>query len=117
MKLLTFISGRQTLERGRVQIWNPRPLEYSSPLMQDMGGSRHHRKSFATGSSSTPSLGKSINTLHTSPVESEGCSSVSFQLPGVPILVFYVGPDRMDNKEMSFLALESNSIFTVLPEF
>ena len=33
-------------------------------------------------------------------------------MPGVPILVFFVGSDRIDNEKMSFLTLDSNATLT-----
>lgn len=100
------------MERGRVQIWTPRPLEFSLPAPQDNRNNRHHRKSVVTASSNALSFGNSFTTLVTYPVETEDSSSVSFQMPGVPIVVFFVGPDRIDSEEMSFVTLNSNATLT-----
>lgn len=118
VKLLTYVStglwgGKQTVERGRIQIWTPRPLEPSLPSTQDNHDSRQHRKSVVTASSNALSFGNSFTTLVTSPVETEDASSVSFQMPGVPIIVFFVGPDRIDSETMSFLTLDSNEALTI----
>lgn len=116
VKLLTYVStglfgGKQTVERGRIQIWTPRPLEPSLPSTQDKGATQHHRQSVVTASSNAFSFGNSFTTLVTSPVETEDSSSVSFQMPGVPILVFFVGPDKDDGEQMSFLTLDSKAVF------
>lgn len=122
VKLLTYMStglfgGKQTVERGRIQIWTPRPLERSLPSTQDNNASRHHRKSVVTASSNALSFGNSFTTLVTSPVQTENSSSVSFQMPGVPMLVFFVGPDKVDSEEMSFLTLNSMAAFPFSSDF
>lgn len=100
------------MERGRIQIWTPRPLESSLPSAQDNRDTRHHRKSVVTASSNALSFGNSFTTLVTCPVQTEDSSSVSFQMPGVPILVFFLGPDIIDSEKMSFLTLKSNATHT-----
>ena len=100
------------MERGRIQIWTPRPLEPSLGSIKDNRDTRQHRKSAVTTSSNALSLGNSFTTLVTSPVETEDSSSVSFQMPGVSVLVFFVSPDRIDGEKMSFLTLDSNAALT-----
>ena len=114
-KAFSLSKGEQTLERGRVQMWNPRPLAGSSPFAQDSGVNRHHGKSVITFASNAPSPEKSFKTSYTSPVQTEGSSSVSFQKPGVPILVFLVVP--VNSEELSFLTLESIAVLTPLTDF
>lgn len=103
-----FSKGKQTFERGRVQMWNPRPLTSPSPSAQDNDATRHHRNSVITTASNAPSSEKSFTTNFTSPVQTGGSSSVSFQKPGVPILVFFVVP--VNGEELSFLTLESTAV-------
>lgn len=116
---MTYVStglfgSKQAREHGRLQIWNPRLLERLGPDIQQGGNSSKHRRSVATGSSTAPSVAKSFSTAHTSPVQSEGSTSFNFQIPGLPILVFYLEPDAGDKNEVSFLSLQSNKVFLLL---
>lgn len=118
VKLLTYVStglwgGKQTVERGRIQIWTPRPLEPALTSTRANRDTRQHRKSVVSASSNALSSGNSFTTLVTSPFETEDSSSVGFQMPGVPILVFFVGPERINSEEMSFLTLDSNAPLTI----
>ncbi len=92
-----------------MQIWNPKRLEQPQPNHGQPGDSVQHRKSVATGStapSMAPSVGKSSATSHSSPIMTENATAFSFEMPGMPNLVFYLSADGR-GEEMSFLAIES----------
>lgn len=115
IKVLSYTStgifkGKQTPERGRVQIWNPRQREPLGPNNLS-GDFSNHRKSVATGSSTAPSLVKSISTTHRSLVQTEDSLGVSFQPIGLPMLVFFLEPDSADGHELSFLTIQSKTLF------
>ena len=114
VKVLSYVStglfrGRQTSERGRMQIWNPRQLEGIGPKSPQVGDPTRRRRSVATGSSTAPSLVKSISTADTSSVQTRDSVGISFQLPGLPMLVFYLEPDKPGDDSVSFLTIQSNS--------
>lgn len=104
----SFPRRKKTWERGRVQIWNQRQLERPAPAYPNSPDSWKQRRSVATGSSTAPSVTRSFSTAYTSPVETMGSSSVSFQMPGLPILVFYLAPSASNSEELSFLRIQSD---------
>ncbi|KAL9131579.1 MAG: hypothetical protein Q9217_000536 [Psora testacea] len=109
-----FFSGKKTAEVGRIQIWNPRRLERCIPQAQIHAAEfSQHRWSVTTGSSTALSVSKTFSTAHTSPVATKDTISYSFELPGLPILVFYLKAEDSDNDELSFLTIQMDSMTIV----
>lgn len=111
VKTLTFTSrsrfrgGKQTRERGRVQIWNPRRLECLRPNNSQGGDFPIPRKSVRTGSfalSITSSMARSFASSYTSSVMAETTTGFNFEMPSTPMLVFYLRADEPGKHEMSF---------------
>lgn len=109
-----FSRGKKTAERGRLQIWNPRRLERAQPSNGQFADMSKHRRSVATGStgpstapSTALSLAKSFTTSYTFPITTENTTGFNFEMPGLPILVFYLRADESGKEEMSFLSVES----------
>lgn len=112
VKLLTFMStglfGRKpTVERGKVQIWVPQRFERPLSYGKDDNTSRQAREPVWTASSTAPSLTRRFTMLRTTPIQTEDSSSVTCQMPDVPKLVFFVGPDTADGGKLSLLTIES----------
>ena len=103
--------GEKTAEVGRVQIWNPRRLERLVPKVRSPSGdSLQRRQSATTGSSSPASVTKTFSTAHTSFVENKDLDqtiSYEFELPRLPIAVFYLQTDKSSESNMSFLMIQS----------
>lgn len=114
VKTLTYTStsifrGKQTAERGRVQIWNPRRLERRRPNDSQGVDFSKQRESVVTGSlapSTAPSMARSFTTSYTSAVINETTTGFNFEMPSLPILVFYLRADEPGKEEMSFLTVE-----------
>lgn len=112
VKILTYTStglfrGKQTLEQGRLQIWNPKRLERPRPNNSQGGDFSKHRNSVATGSSSyAPSMARSFATSYTSEAISETTTAFNFEMPSLPILVFYLRADEPGNEKMGLLSIE-----------
>lgn len=113
IKTITYTSaslfrGKQISERGRVQIWNPKRLECPQLVNGPVDSSLHRRSvtTMSTVPSLAPSMGKSFLISPKSAL-SENVMGFSFEMPGLPILVFYLRSDNSDKEEMSFLSIES----------
>lgn len=112
VKILTYTStgmfrGKQTREQGRVQIWNPRRLERPRPANSQGGDFSKHRNSVATVSPSfATSMARSFATSYTSEAISDTTTAFNFEMPGLPILVFYLRADEPGKEEMSLLSVE-----------
>ena len=121
-----WIGGKKTAEVGRVQIWNPRRLERLVPKVRTPGVESFQRQQSATtGSSSPVSVAKTVSTAHSSIVSSSQVSSAktvstantsfvenkdtvsyNFELPRLPIAVFYLQAEKNNNCDMSFLMIQ-----------
>ena len=96
-------SGKWNSEVGRLQIWSPRQME--KPIAANVS---QQRLSVTTASSNALSVAKSFHTAYTSPVTSQDVTSVKFELPSVPLLIFYLKPESSQGNDMSLLTIQSS---------
>lgn len=119
VKTLTYTStsmfrGKKKLERGRVQIWNPKRLERHPPDNSQGRDFSKHRKSVGTGSlaagslnlSTVSSTARRFATSYSSTAMTETTTGFNFEKPSSPLLIFYLRADEVDKMDMSFLSIE-----------
>lgn len=106
-----------------MQIWTPKRLERPQPNNSQNADFLKHRQSVATGSTATStapsvarSTAKSFATSFTSPITTENATGFSFEMPGLPMLVFYLKADIADKEEVSYMSIESKFCQTKAPK-
>ena len=111
-----------------MQIWTPRRLEgpqqsqgqprepsqfhrvSTAPSSQGQPGEISHFRKGSIAPSTTQSLAKSVTTSqtsHLSPIREESSIAYSYEMPGQPILVFYLSVEGEKGDKMSLLTIES----------